>query len=109
MKFGVGQPVRRKEDARLVTGQGQYLDDLTFEGLAHACFVRSPHAHAVIRSVETGEAESMAGVAGVLTAQDTAGTGYVMVRAPMKNRDGSALPQSPKLMLPQDKVRFTGE
>src|SRR5579872_5233692 len=109
MKFGVGQPVRRNEDVRLVTGRGQYVDDLTFDRLVHAYFVRSPHAHAAIKDVDISPAGSMPGVIGALTAEDTAGTGYVAVRAPLRNRDGSALPQSPKLLLPKDKVRFSGE
>jgi carbon-monoxide dehydrogenase large subunit len=109
MKYGVGQPVRRREDIRLVTGHGEYVDDLTFDGLAHAYFVRSPHAHAIIRSVDAASADSMPGVVGTVTAPEISGTGYVAVRAPLRNRDGSGLPQSPKLMLPEDKVRFTGE
>lgn len=109
MKFGVGQPVRRKEDVRLVTGRGQYVDDLRFDGIAHACFVRSPHAHALIRGIDIAGAASMPGVAGVIAADDVAGTGYVPVRGVFKNRDGSALHQSPKRLLPADKARFAGE
>ena len=109
MKYGVGQPVRRKEDIRLVTGQGQYVDDLQFDAVVHAYFVRSPHAHAVIRSLETSAAENMPGVLGIVTSRDTGSTGYVPVGAPFKNRDGSAIHESPKQILPQDKVRFTGE
>ena len=109
MKYGVGQPVRRKEDTRLVTGRGQYLDDLVFEGLLHACFARSPHAHAVIREVDIAAAKAMPGVIGILTPEDVAWTGFLPVRVPFRNRDGSDLQQSPKRLLPADKVRFAGE
>ncbi len=109
MKYGVGQPVRRKEDTRLVTGRGQYLDDLHFEGLAHVCFVRSPHAHALIRGIDIATAEAMPGVIAILTPKDVEWTGYLPVRVPFKSRDGSDLRQSPKRLLPDDKVRFAGE
>ena len=109
MKYGVGQPVRRKEDIRLVTGRGQYLDDLHFDGLVHACFVRSPHSHAFIRGVDIAAARVMPGVIGILTPEDVQWTGYLPVRVPFKNRDGSDLQQSPKRLLPGDKVRFAGE
>lgn len=109
MQYGVGQPVRRKEDTRLVTGHGQYVDDLAFEGLVHASFVRTPHAHAVIREIDLAAAKSMPGVVGILTPEDVAWTGYLPVRVPFKNRDGSDLRQSPKRLLPNDKVRFAGE
>ncbi len=109
MKYGVGQAVRRKEDVRLVTGNGQYVDDIRFERMVHACFVRSPHAHALIRDLDPAAAGAMPGVLGIITARDISETGYVPVRGVFRNRDGSALHQSPKRLLPADKVRFTGE
>jgi carbon-monoxide dehydrogenase large subunit len=109
MKFGIGQPVRRKEDIRLVQGRGCYLDDVQLDGTAYAYFVRSPHAHAILRSIDTGEARKAPGVIGVLTAADLPETGFVPVRGAFKNRDGSAMRQSPKMLLPADKVRFAGE
>jgi len=63
----VGQPVRRKEDHRFLTGQGQYTDDLVLPGLLHIAFVRSPYAHARIMSIDTREALAMPGVTDVLT------------------------------------------
>jgi aerobic carbon-monoxide dehydrogenase large subunit len=109
MKFGIGQPVRRKEDIRFVTGQGRYLDDMPIENAAHAHFVRSPHAHAVIRGIDSEAARAAPGVIGVLTAADLPETGFIPVRGPFKNRDGSAMRQSPKQLLPADKARFAGE
>ncbi|HYM17201.1 MAG TPA: xanthine dehydrogenase family protein molybdopterin-binding subunit [Micropepsaceae bacterium] len=109
MKFGIGQPVRRREDIRFVTGTGHYLDDLKLLSQVHAAFVRSPHAHARILSVDASAAESAPGVLGVLTAKDVEGAGSIPVRSLVKNRDGSDIKQSPKALLPGDKVRFTGE
>ena len=109
MKFGVGQAVRRREDVRLVTGQGRYTDDMRLAGEAHAYFVRSPHPHAVIQSIDVEAARTLPGVIGVLTADDLGETGPMPVRGVMKNRDGSPIKQSPKALLPKDKARFPGE
>jgi carbon-monoxide dehydrogenase large subunit len=67
---GIGQPVRRREDFRLLTGQGCYSDDFNFPGQAYAVMVRSPHAHARIRSIETAPAAAVPGVLAVLTGKD---------------------------------------
>ena len=58
--FGIGEPVRRKEDLRLLTGRGRYVDDVAPAGLAHIVFVRSPHAHARIVAIDTAAALSRA-------------------------------------------------
>ncbi|MDR7522715.1 MAG: aerobic carbon-monoxide dehydrogenase large subunit [Armatimonadota bacterium] len=65
-----GEPVRRNEDPRLLTGRGTYVDDIQPPGLLHAAVLRSPHAHARIRRIETGRAAAMPGVALVLTHAD---------------------------------------
>jgi carbon-monoxide dehydrogenase large subunit len=109
MKFGIGQPVRRREDVRFVTGHGRYLDDIQPERTAYAFFVRSPHAHAVLGGIDTTNARAAEGVIGVFTATDLPETGFVPVRGAFKNRDGSAMRVSPKMLLPADKVRFVGE
>ena len=111
MKFGVGQSVRRTEDSRLVTGRGQYTEDLRFEGEAHVAFVRSPHAHARIVSIDPSAAEAAAGVIGVLTWKDVEATGAnpMPCLAPTRNRDGSPIKQTPKPLLAKDRVTFTGE
>ena len=67
---GIGQPVRRREDLRLVTGRGRYTDDISLPGQACAAMVRSPHAHAVIRSIDKVAAMAMPGVIAVLTGRD---------------------------------------
>ena len=68
--FGIGQPVRRKEDQRFITGRGNYQDDLALDGALHAVFVRSPHAHAELRRVDTRAAARAPGVFAVLTAAE---------------------------------------
>jgi carbon-monoxide dehydrogenase large subunit len=68
--IGAHQP--RKEDARLLTGHGRYIDDIVVPGALHACFVRSPHAHAEIRSVDMGAALDMPGVVAIYTGHDLA-------------------------------------
>src|SRR5260370_1988638 len=66
----IGQPVRRKEDLRLVTGKGCYTDDISLPGQAYAVMVRSPHAHARIRHVDIAPAMAAPGVPAVLTGRD---------------------------------------
>ena len=71
----IGDAPRRREDARFVTGRGAYLDDLRFDGVAHAVFVRSPHAHARVTAIDTADALCSPGVLAVLTACDAAADG----------------------------------
>src|SRR5207245_11237646 len=65
-----GARVARLEDPALLTGRGRFVDDIKLPGLLHACFVRSPHAHARIRAIDTAAARAMSGVHAVLTADD---------------------------------------
>ena len=69
---GIGAAVRRKEDFRFITGQGQYTDDIVRPGETRAVFVRSPHAHAKIKSIDAAAARKMPGVVAVLTGADLA-------------------------------------
>ena len=62
-----GSSIKRREDPRLITGQGNYVDDIKLVGMLHAAVVRSPHAHANIKSVETSKAEALEGVVAVFT------------------------------------------
>ena len=118
MNAGIGSTVRRKEDLRLVTGHGCYSDDFNFPGQVYGAVVRSPHAHALIRSVETAEARSMPGVLAVLTGADALADGLKRIphlaapgTAPdivLHNRDGSPVPAAPHLVLSTDRVRHVG-
>jgi aerobic carbon-monoxide dehydrogenase large subunit len=109
MKFGIGQSVRRTEDLRLVTGHGQYTDDLRFESQAFAAFLRSPHAHAKLRSVDATAAKAAPGVVAVLTYDDIAFAGTMPCHAPVPSRDGSPPKASPIPVLAKDKVTFIGQ
>ncbi|MCK1741943.1 xanthine dehydrogenase family protein molybdopterin-binding subunit [Bradyrhizobium sp. 139] len=110
-KYGVGQPVRRKEDDTLVRGKGRYTDDFNLPGQAHAVVVRSTHAHGVIRGINTDAARALPGVLGVWTGTDldAAGYGPFTCGLPLKSRDGSPLLQTNRQPLATDKVRFVGD
>src|SRR6185503_9007949 len=69
----IGQPVLRKEDARFLTGTGQYTDDVAMPRQTHAYFLRSPHAHATIRAIDTSKAKDAPGVVAIFTGADLAG------------------------------------
>src|SRR6202047_3193602 len=110
-KFGVGQPVRRKEDDTLVRGKGKYTDDFNLPGQAYAWIVRSSHAHGIIRGIDTSAARAMPGVLGVWTGTDLAAAGYgpFICGLPLKNRDGTPLKQTNRTALMSDKVRCVGD
>jgi carbon-monoxide dehydrogenase large subunit len=118
MQAGIGDAVRRKEDLRLVTGDGCYSDDFNFPGQAYGAVLRSPHAHARIRSIDVVQARGMPGVLAVLTGQDARADGLKAIPhlagagSPpdivLKNRDGSAVPAAPHHILPADRVRHSG-
>src|SRR5215469_2818374 len=76
MRFGIGQPVTRKEDPRFLTGRGRYVADIDLVRQAHAVFVYSPHAHARIRGVDKTAAEQVPGVFAVLTGEEWAADGF---------------------------------
>ena len=76
----IGDAPKRREDLRFITGRGQYLDDLAFEGLAHAVVLRSPHAHALLRGIDLKAAEAAPGVLAVLTAQEAKADGLQPLR-----------------------------
>ena len=67
---GIGAAVRRKEDLRFITGRGQYTDDVIRPGETRAVFVRSPHAHAKIKNIDTSAAKTMPGVIAVMSTME---------------------------------------
>lgn len=109
--FGMGQPVRRKEDVRLLTGRGTYTDDMNRDGQAHMVVLRSPHAHAKIISIDSSAALQAPGVLMVLTQQDATADGIglfpVMVEVPGKG--GTKLVAPPRTILASDRVRLVGD
>jgi aerobic carbon-monoxide dehydrogenase large subunit len=116
---GIGAPVVRKEDERLLTGRGCYSDDFDLPGQAYAVMLRSPHAHARIARIDAAEALAAPGVLAVLTGADFLKDGLkpiphrpFSVSPPdvsLKNRDGSEIFVAPHYPLPADKARFAGE
>jgi aerobic carbon-monoxide dehydrogenase large subunit len=108
-KFGVGQPVRRSEDPKLVRGEGCYTDDVSRPGEVYAVLVRSRDAHGTIRSIDTAAAKAMPGVLAVYTATDLSAYGPLKCNLPLKNRDGSPIRYAPRPALATDKVRFVGD
>ncbi|MCA3275833.1 MAG: xanthine dehydrogenase family protein molybdopterin-binding subunit [Roseomonas sp.] len=109
-KFGIGQPVRRKEDVRLLTGRGTYTDDLDRAEQAHAVVLRSPHAHARILSMDVGEARAAPGVLAVLTGHDAIADGLkplpVQVEVPGKDKPLFA---PTRHILQTERVRYVGD
>ncbi|OFX06494.1 MAG: hypothetical protein A3D94_12120 [Alphaproteobacteria bacterium RIFCSPHIGHO2_12_FULL_66_14] len=107
----IGDSPRRREDARFVTGQGAYLDDLRFDGVVHAAVLRSPHAHARLRSIDTTAARRSPGVLAILTATDAEADGLKPLRpyAEANVQTGEPFAFAPQPLLAHDKVRFAGE
>jgi carbon-monoxide dehydrogenase large subunit len=110
-RFGVGQPVPRKEDPTLLRGQGRYTDDINLPGQLHAVIVRSRIAHGVLRALDTADAASMPGVRGVFAGADllAAGFGAMPTGILIRNRDGSPMHRPKQPPLTVDKVRFVGD
>ena len=122
MDHGIGKPVRRKEDQRLLTGRGCFSDDFNMEGQAHAYFLRSHHAHADLKSIQVDAARAAPGVVGVFTGAEFVADGYSgtphivnsadildPTKPSLENRDGSPVFMSANLPLATEKVRHVGE
>jgi carbon-monoxide dehydrogenase large subunit len=110
-KFGIGQPVRRVEDQRLLTGKGRYTDDISLAGEVFLAVVRSPHPHARIRRIDTSAAKAAPGVLAVVTGADMAAVGDNAIPCfiPIENRDGSQAPMPKHPILATDKARYVGD
>ncbi len=111
MKFGVGQPVRRHEDLRLITGQGRYTDDVVLPRMTQAFVLRSPVAHAHIKRIDASAARRMPGVLFVGTGEDVRadGLGDVPCTVPLMSRDGKPRHDTPRPVLALGKVRHVGQ
>ncbi len=114
-KFGVGQSVKRKEDDNLLRGKGIFQEDLHIPGQAYAHFLRSPHAHANIVSIDTSTASTMPGVIAIFTGDDIEADGLGTVPCvmdafvPLTRPDGSPRYYPPNYLLPSERVRHAGE
>jgi carbon-monoxide dehydrogenase large subunit len=111
MRFGIGQPVTRKEDPRFLTGRGRYVADIDLARQAHAVFIYSAHAHARIRSVDKTAAEQMPGVYAVLTGDDWAadGLGTLDPEVMAEDMGGPKGYRTQRPPLAQGRVRCVGE
>ena len=110
-KFGIGQAATRYEDDRLLSGEGRYVEDVHVEDQCYAAFVRSPHAHAKITSIDTADASSLPGVLAIYTVADlkAEGIGDIPCMAPASNKDGSNCIMPPRPALAEDRVRYVGD
>ena len=110
-EMGIGARVRRKEDQRFITGKGRFTDDINLPLQTYAYFVRSPHAHARIRSVGIDKAMTAPGVISILTGQDVANdkVGGLICGWMIHSKDGSPMKAGPHPVLALDKVRYVGD
>ena len=108
---GIGASVVRKEDRRFITGRGRYVDDIKLVGLTHAHFVRSPHAHAKIKSIDIAAAEKMPGVVGVLTGQQIVDdkVGNLICGWAITSKDGTGMKMGAWPAMAPEIVRFAGQ
>ncbi len=114
--FGIGAPVKRREDVRLLTGQGRYADDGNAVGQVHAAFVRSPHAHADVVAVDTAPARAVPDVLDIFTGRDLVADGVGAIPTliaerggAIRSRDGSPFAEPIWHPLASDRVRHVGE
>jgi aerobic carbon-monoxide dehydrogenase large subunit len=108
---GIGAPLRRVEDRRLLTGRGRFVADIELPGALACALVRSPHAHARIRAIDTSAAQAAPGVVAVFTGAEMAADGMAPMR-PMwavRSRDGAPMAEPPRFALARDKVHHVGE
>lgn len=111
-RFGSGHSVRRIEDPALITGRGRFVDDFAPEGLLHLVFVRSPMAHARIRSIDTQAARKLPGVVAVFTGKDLVAAGVKPFGGPppiFKRPDGEVAPPPDRHAIAPEVARFVGE
>ena len=106
----IGEPIRRREDNRFLTGAGQYTDDINQMGQTYAVFVRSPHAHAKINAIDTTEAMKMPGVVAIYTGADLpAAIGGLPCGWLITSTDGTPMKEPKHPLLAQGKVRHVGD
>src|SRR5262249_35621103 len=111
MKFGVGQPVSRKEDPVLLRGEGRYTDDINQPGHDHALRASSPVAHGRLKVIDAKSASARPVVLPILTHDDLEASGFGPLKCAINiaQRDGSPMKTPPRPCLVIDRVRFVGE
>src|SRR5947199_9358032 len=108
-QFGIGQPIKRFEDVRLVRGGGRFHDDVNLPGQAHAVIVRSIHAHARIVTIDAAHARRAPGVLAVFTGADVAELGTMKMTLKRKRPDGSPMCAPPHHGLRRERARYVGD
>ena len=108
---GIGARVTRREDKRFITGKGRYTDDMAVAGMCHAAFVRSPHAHAKVTSLDADAARAMPGVIAVLTGEELAadGVGNLICGWMIHSKDGTPMKMGAWRALEHETVRHVGQ
>ncbi len=108
---GIGASVVRKEDKRFITGKGRYVDDIKLVGMTHAHFIRSPHAHAKVKSIDPSEALKMPGVIAVLNGKELVDdkVGNLICGWAITSKDGSPMKMGAWPALAPETVRFVGQ
>jgi len=110
-EWGIGKPVRRREDDRFIQGRGQYTDDINRPNQTYAVFVRSPHAHARIRNIDTAAALETDGVVTILTGKEVTEDGLagLICGWMIHSKDGSEMKAGGHPILATEKVRYVGD
>src|SRR5258705_11766987 len=108
---GIGASMVRKEDRRFITGKGRYVDDIKLQGMTHAHFVRSPHAHAKVKGIDSAAAMKMPGVVGVLTGRQIVDDkiGNLICGWAITSKDGSPMKMGAWPAMAPETVRFAGQ
>src|SRR5258705_1965113 len=108
---GIGASVVRKEDRRFITGKGRYVDDIKLQGMTHAHFVRSPHAHAKVKGIDSSAAMKMPGVVGVLIGQQIVDdkVGNLICGWAITSKDGAPMEMGAWAAMAPETVRFVGQ
>src|SRR6202023_746945 len=108
---GIGASVVRKEDRRFITGKGRYVDDIKLQGMTHAHFIRSPHAHAKVKHIDSSAAMQMPGVVGVLTGQEIVDdkVGNLICGWAITSKDGTPMKMGAWPAMAPETVRFVGQ
>lgn len=108
---GIGQSVLRREDNRLLTGRGQFVADILLENTYYCAFLRSPHAHALIRSIDISVAQKSSGVIAIFTGQDllSDGVGKMTPLWIVPGANGTQMNEPPRYSIATDRVRHVGE
>src|SRR5436305_3403422 len=110
-QFGIGQPVKRREDQRFLTGAGHFTDDIDLPGQGWGYVLRSPHAHARIVSIDTSAAKSVPGVLAVYTIADldAAGIHEIPTQVDVPGKDGTQMFKPTRPVLARGTVRYVGD